>query len=153
VDYDAYARGEAALGWLNATVDLRRASGLSIREAAEALVHEIGGRARQAGLFLPHAKILVASSRGSARLAMTRVEGPATWSGDPDLPAEAELSAIVNARAATEPEALQALVEDAVVAAGRRLGATVAIGRLECFSPPRPVPRHRLADTPSAGGA
>jgi Ni2+-binding GTPase involved in maturation of urease and hydrogenase len=152
VDYDAYARGEAALGWLNAVVELRRASGLGVREAGEALAQEIAERARQDGLFLPHAKVLVASSRGSARLALTRAEGPLTWSGDPDLPREPELSAIVNARAATAPEALQALFEDAAAAAGRRLDATVAIGRLECFSPPPPVPRHRLEGATTASG-
>ena len=152
VDYDAYARGEAALGWLNATLDLRRPTGLGVREAGEALIGELGARARQAAVFLPHAKVLVASSRGSARIALTDAEGAASWSGDPDHPPEEALSAIVNARAAMPPEALRALVEDAVAVAGRRLGAEVVTLRLECFSPPRPVPRHRLADVPPANG-
>ncbi len=145
IDYDAYARGEAALAWLNATVDLRSEVGLGARSVGEALVGEMGERLRQTGLYVPHVKVLVATSEGSARLALTRGEGPARWVGDPDLPAENEVSAIVNARAVTEPAALRALVEDAVGAAGVRLGALVAVSRLECFSPPRPVPRHRLA--------
>jgi Ni2+-binding GTPase involved in maturation of urease and hydrogenase len=153
VDYDAYARGEAALGWLNATLDIRRRTGLGVRQVGEALIDELGARARRGAVFLPHAKILVASSRGSARIAMTHAEAGASWSGDPDLPPETALSAIVNARAAMPPQALRALVEDSVAAAGLRLGAEVATLRLECFSPPRPVPRHRLAEAPPANGA
>jgi Ni2+-binding GTPase involved in maturation of urease and hydrogenase len=147
VDYDTYARGEAALGWLNATLDLHRPPGLALRAAGDALVEEIGVRTRRADVFVPHAKVLVASSRGSARVAMTRAGGPSAWSGDPDLPAEAELSAIVNVRAAMAPGALRALVEDAIGAASRRLEASVAIPRVQCFSPARPVPRYRLEAT------
>jgi Ni2+-binding GTPase involved in maturation of urease and hydrogenase len=144
IDYDVYARGEAALAWLNAIVDFRSAVDLGARSVGEALMGEMGERLRRAGLYVPHVKILVATSEGSARLALTRGEGPARWVGDPDLPAEKEISAIVNARAVTEPEVLRELVEDAAHAAGVRLGASARIGRLESFSPPRPVPRHRL---------
>jgi G3E family GTPase len=145
IDYDAYARGEAALAWLNASVEVRSAAPIPPRPIGEAILAEIRVRARQAELFVPHAKVLVATSQGSARLAFTRVEGPARWEGDPDRPAETELSAIVNARAVAEPDAFRALVEEAVAAAGPSVGVSLAIGRIECFSPPRPVPRHRLA--------
>jgi G3E family GTPase len=144
LDYDSYARGEAALGWLNAAVTLRRPLGLRLRETGEAVLEEIGARARRHGSFLPHAKVLVASSLGSARLSLTRAEGKASWSGDPDLRPEPELSVAINVRAVAEPEALRLLVEEAVAQAGRRLGASVTLDRLESFRPPRPVPRHRL---------
>jgi G3E family GTPase len=145
IDYDAYARGEAALAWLNAAVEVRAQAPIRPRAVSEAVVAEIRQRARSADLFVPHVKVLVATSRGSARLSLTRVKGAARWEGDPDLPVETELSAIVNARAAAGPEAFRALVEDALAAAGRSTGASLAASRLECFSPSRPVPRHRLA--------
>jgi Ni2+-binding GTPase involved in maturation of urease and hydrogenase len=149
IDYDLYARGEAALAWLNAALEIRSETPLGPRVVGEALIAGIATRARQAGLFLPHAKALIATSRGSARLALTGAEAEAHWTGDPDLPAEPELSAILNARAATEPGALRTLVEETVAGAAPRLGAAMTIRRLECFSPPRPVPRHRLAAAPS----
>jgi Ni2+-binding GTPase involved in maturation of urease and hydrogenase len=152
IDYDAYARGEAALAWLNATIDFRAEGGLGARSVGEALVDEIGERLRRASLYVPHVKVLVATSGGSARLALTRGEGPARWVGDPDMAAEDDVSAMVNARAVTEPAALRALVEDAVVAAGASLGASAKMSRLECFSPPRPVPRHRLTSGGSMEG-
>lgn len=152
IDYDAYARGEAALAWLNATVDFAAATGLGARAVGEALMDEMGERLRKAALYVAHVKVLVATSEGSARLALTRGEGPARWVGDPGLPAESEVSVLVNARAVTEPGVLRALVEDAAAAAGVKLGASARIGRLECFSPPRPVPRHRFTAGASAGG-
>jgi Ni2+-binding GTPase involved in maturation of urease and hydrogenase len=115
IDYDAYARGEAALAWLNATIDVRSENAIGPRSIGEEVL-----------------------------------AGPLRWAGDPNLPPETETSAIVNARAAAEPGVLRTLVEDAVAAAGIRLGASVEIGRLECFSPPRPVPRHRLAVSATA---
>jgi Ni2+-binding GTPase involved in maturation of urease and hydrogenase len=150
IDYDAYARGEAALAWLNATIEVRSADAVGPRAIGERLIAEVGAGARAAGLFLPHVKVLVATSRGSARVALTRVDDPFRWAGDPDLAPEREISVIVNARAATEPEVLCGLVEGAAAAAGRRLGASVEIGRLESFSPARPVPRHRLAASETA---
>lgn len=144
LDYDAYARGEAVLAWLNATFDFGKEAGLRARSVGEALASEIAERLRRAGSYVAHVKVLVATSEGSARLALTRGDGTPAWSGDPDLPAEKEVSALVNARVVADPASLRALVESAAGASGMRLGAVVRMGRLECFSPPRPVPRHRL---------
>jgi Ni2+-binding GTPase involved in maturation of urease and hydrogenase len=149
IDYDAYARGEAELAWLNGTFELRSEAGLVVRSAGEALLEELGAEARRRRLFLPHAKALLASSRGSARIALTRAEDRAAWSGDPDLPSETTLSGIVNARAATDPDILRALVEDSWATAGLRLGASIRTLGLDCFRPRRPVPRHRLPASPS----
>src|SRR5262249_22811414 len=93
----------------------------------------------------PHAKVLVATTHGSARLAVTRASDPPRWEGDPDPPPESALTTIVNARAVAEPDAFRALVEEAILIAGRMVGVEVAIERMECFSPARPVPRNRLA--------
>jgi Ni2+-binding GTPase involved in maturation of urease and hydrogenase len=152
IDYDAYARGEAALAWLNAAVEVRATAAISPRAAGEALMGAIRDRARQAGLVVPHVKVLVATTRGSARLAVTRASDPPRWEGDPDLPAEPALTTIVNARAVAQPDAFRALVADAIGAAGRTVGAGFAIERIDCFSPSRPVPRHRL-DGPSGSEA
>jgi Ni2+-binding GTPase involved in maturation of urease and hydrogenase len=145
VDYDRYARGEAALAWLNAALDLRSPRGLVPRSVGEALLGEIAMRVRRAGLFVAHVKTLVATSRGSAQLAFTRADGPSTWSGDPDLPAEEAVSVLLNARVVSDPPVLSALVEEAASAVALRLDAALAILRFECFAPRRPVPRHRLA--------
>ena len=145
VDYDAYARGEAALAWLNASVEVQAPQPVEPRAVGEALVGEIRQRSRRARLLLPHVKTLVAAGGRSARIALTRTEGEARWEGDAELPAATGFEAIVNARAVAQPEAFRTLVEDAVAAAAKGLGASLAIMRLECFSPARPVPRYRFS--------
>jgi hypothetical protein len=152
IDYDAYARGEAALAWLNATVDFRSDGGLRARSVGEGLMDAMQDRLRQAGLYVPHVKVLVATSQGSARLGLTRGDGPARWVGSPELPETKDISVMVNARVVTEPAVLREIVEEAAGAAAACLGALARIGRLECFSPPRPVPRHRLTTAGASSG-
>jgi Ni2+-binding GTPase involved in maturation of urease and hydrogenase len=144
VDYAAYARGEAELAWLNAALDFVRPSGLAPRELGSALGAALAARVRGLGAPLAHAKVLVACSRGAARLSLARAGGDWQWSGDLGLPAEAALSALVNVRMVGEPEALARLVRDAAGEAARSLGAGVVEQRLESFAPEAPVPRHRL---------
>jgi Ni2+-binding GTPase involved in maturation of urease and hydrogenase len=144
VDYAAYARGEALLGWLNAAFSFERGAGLAPRALGEALGARIAAGVRALGSPLAHAKVLVASSRGAARLSLVRAEGEWRWSGDPDLPAEAALSAIVNVRMVADPDALARIVRAAAGEAARSLSASVTVERLESFAPKPPVPRHRL---------
>jgi hypothetical protein len=151
VDYAAYARGEALLGWLNAAFSFERGAALAPRALGGALAASMAAGVRALGSPLAHAKVLVASSQGAARLSLVRAGGEWTWSGDPDLPAETALSAIVNVRMVADPDALASLVRSAAGAAASALSASVTVDRLESFAPRPPVPRHRLrADGASA---
>lgn len=144
VDYEAYARGEAALGWLNATLEVRANVAVAPRELGLALLAGLSAGAERRRIALPHAKVLVASAEGSARVAVTSTSARPQWSGRAELGPARELSAIVNARAGTDPDTLATLVRDAVRTAGERLSARIHERHFECFSPKPPVPRHRL---------
>ena len=151
VDYEAYARGEAALAWLNATLDVaaRGPGAIEPRALGDALLASLGESARRQEMALAHAKVLIATSEGSARVAVTSAAARPEWSGDAGLGPARELSVIVNARAGTEPDALAAIVRAAAASAGDLLGLRLSERRFECFSPSRPVPQHRLAATTS----
>jgi Ni2+-binding GTPase involved in maturation of urease and hydrogenase len=144
VDYAAYARGEARLGWLNAALSFERGAGLAPRALGEALGASIAAGVRGLASPLAHVKVLVASSQGAARLSLVRADGEWEWSGDPGLPAETALSAIVNVRMVADPDSLARLVRHAAGDAARSLSASVVVDRLESFAPKPPVPRHRL---------
>jgi Ni2+-binding GTPase involved in maturation of urease and hydrogenase len=144
VDYAAYARGEALLGWLNAAFSFKLGKGVGLRALGDALGARIAAGVRGLGSPLAHAKVLVASSQGAARLSLVSADGEWQWSGDPDLPAEAALSAIVNVRMVCDPDALARLVRDAAAETALSLSVSVAEDRLESFAPKPPVPRHRL---------
>jgi Ni2+-binding GTPase involved in maturation of urease and hydrogenase len=149
VDYEAYARGEAALGWLNATLDARGARAVEPRALGDALLTSLGEGARRQGMPLAHAKVLIASSEGSARVAVTSAAARPQWSGDAALGPARELSVIVNARAGGEPDRLAAMVRAAVASAGTLLDLELSERHFECFRPSPPVPRHRFPATTS----
>src|SRR5260221_9184878 len=147
VDYAAYARGEAALAWLNATLDARATRAIEPRALGDALLAGLGEGARRQEMALAHAKVLIASSEGSARVAITSNAAKPQWSGNALLGPARELSVIVNARAGTEPDCLAATVRAAVASVGHLLGIELSERHFECFRPPPPVPRHRFSAT------
>ena len=147
VDYEAYARGEAALAWLNATLDARSPVAIEPRALGDALLAGLGEGARRQDMALAHAKVLIASAEGSARVAITSAAARPQWSGDAALGPARELSLIVNARAGTEPRALAAVVRAAVASAGDLLGLELSERHFECFRPPPPVPQYRFPAT------
>jgi Ni2+-binding GTPase involved in maturation of urease and hydrogenase len=144
VDYEAYARGEAALAWLNASLDARGPGAIEPRALGDALLAGLGEGARGQEMALAHAKVLIASSEGSARVAVTSAAARPQWSGDAALRPARELSVIVNVRAGTRPPALAAVVRAAVASAADLLGLDLLERHFECFRPPPPVPRHRF---------
>ncbi|MFI5006577.1 MAG: GTP-binding protein [Solirubrobacterales bacterium] len=146
VDYEAYARGEAALAWLNATLDgsARGPRAIEPRALGDALLSSLGKGAGRLGMALAHAKVLIATAEGSARVAITSAGATPEWSGATALPAARELTVIVNARAGTGPKTMTAIVRAAAASAGDLLGLELSERHFECFSPSRPVPQHRF---------
>ena len=147
VDYAAYARGEAALAWLNASLDARGPGAIEPRALGDALLAGLGEGARRQKMALAHAKVLIASAEGSARVAITSAAARPQWSGDAALGPARELSVIVNARAGAAPRKLAAIVRAAVASAGDLLGLELSERHFECFRPSPPVPRHRFPAT------
>jgi Ni2+-binding GTPase involved in maturation of urease and hydrogenase len=144
VDYTEYARGEAALAWLNLTLDAGSPVAIPPRELALALLSGLSEGARALKVALAHAKVLIASGQGCVRAALTSTIASPQWSSDTVLDPARELTAIVNARAGTAPDTLAALVRDAVATAGERVGAELHERHFECFRPKPPVPQHRF---------
>jgi Ni2+-binding GTPase involved in maturation of urease and hydrogenase len=143
VDYVVYAEAEAALGWLNATVDVSAAHDVLPVELGEWLVESIRRRSVDAGAAIAHLKVLVATGDGSDRIALTDNAGFARWSGAARLGPARDVSLIVNARVRTSPETLERLVRESVADAAGRFGAGALVQHLESFSPDPPRPVHR----------
>lgn len=140
VDYDTYAAGEAALGWLNASVEAEGAAdwagflpGLLSRLAAAIAANGGGPPA--------HAKVMLRS--GSLVLVANLVSGRSTAecreivTGAPD--GLARLT--VNVRAPIDPAGLRAALT--AVLAGLP-GIAARVKTIRSFAPGRPVPVHRV---------
>lgn len=131
VDYDIYAAGEAALGWLNATVDLH---GGNWEAVLPRLMQSIDLRG------IAHLKCLLKSG------GLVLVANSVTGRIEPDLrclvsgASTRDARVIVNARIACRPEELRQAVEGAIAS----LGLDGQVKGIRAFSPARPVPKHRI---------
>ena len=149
VDYDVYAEGEALLGWLNATVQLARASGFDANRALEVLARRVQGALHEAGGEIAHLKMTFSSEGGLGELAvinLVRSDFVPELSQTLDAPVAAG-QVIVNLRAEAAPETLRGAVEAALAALSAELPRLeVKLEHLEYFRPGKPTPTHRLVE-------
>jgi G3E family GTPase len=153
VDYDKYAEGEAALGWLNCTVKLLRRSpgegGLRTaaadwREFCADFIEGVRKGLRGRAAEIAHLKLLLNTACGSLQANLTSSRGEPLFQGTvQDAPREALL--IVNARVRAEPEELQSVIERALASSPQK-DVTVEILTVASFKPGRPQPTHRYSD-------
>ena len=131
VDYDTYAAGEAALGWLNATVELRGGDWETVLPRLMQAIN-LRGIAHLKCLLRSGALVLVANSvTGRPAPHQRRLAA-----GAPTLDARV----IVNARIACPPAELRQAVEAAIAT----VGLDGRVKSIRAFSPGRPVPIHRI---------
>ena len=147
VDYDVYAEGEALLGWLNATVDLKSDTAFDgnafLKTIASAMQQQLSAK----GAEIAHLKMTLdpASPLGDlAVINLVRNDYVAELSQQLQDPLDAG-QLIINIRAETPPETLREAVELAL----KRCGAvhpevTAKVEHLEFFQPGRPQPTHRF---------
>ncbi len=155
IDYDRYGEGEALLGWLNATVEIKADSGLDEfdgNELLQSLAASLKEKLELAGAEVAHLKMTLTPAGDPYEIAaINLVRGDST----PELshrlyePLE-DGELLLNIRAEVDPDTL----EEAATAA---LESEIAIARallfriahLEHFRPGMPVPTHRMtAETP-----
>lgn len=139
IDYDRYAKGEAVLGWLNATVSL---SGKNIdwnsftRNFGKSIAEEFDSR----NLTVGHVKLIV--EKGDDYMVANLTGRSDTlhfrWSAGTGDSAEM----IVNARVEMPPADLEKLFRD-TLARSANGNISARIDRLRCISPGYPNPTYR----------
>ncbi|MDB4798046.1 cobalamin biosynthesis protein P47K [Verrucomicrobia bacterium] len=147
IDYDTYAEGEALLGWLNATIEVRHQSDSDGNELVREIANRLQDRLRQAGAEIAHLKMTLTPDGGLGDLAVVNVVRndivPELGQRLDDLMQNGQL--ILNLRAESDPEALESLVRETfdAVALANQNGLVLKIDDLERFRPGRPEPTHR----------
>lgn len=147
VDYEEYADGEALLGWLNATVDVRSQAAFDGNDLLQRLAGEVQSRLHSADAEVAHFKMTLAPDEDGSDLAvanLVRGDAAAELSHRLNDPLDAgEL--ILNLRAEADPELLKATVLAALDAVAGNFSVTCEVEHLEHFRPGKPTPTHRLA--------
>ncbi|MEC4015436.1 GTP-binding protein [Streptomyces sp. H27-D2] len=146
VDYDRYAAAEAQLAWMNQALDLTaEGNGFDATVWARTVLQELSAWAAARQAVIGHAKLTVELREGDfAKLSLTEAGAEPTLDRSADATAPVG-KAVVNARVACEPAALDQAVTEAVAAADRVAGVASSATAPVSFKPSYPRPVHRLA--------
>jgi hypothetical protein len=145
VDYDVYAAGEAELGWLNCQIVATSDSSFDLDTLLLDLVARLHVRLVASESESAHVKA-IGMSDGTYAVAnlVSNQSGPELSLASRSRVTTANL--VLNARVATDPQALEAVVREEVAAACAAVDSNHTITNLQSFRPGRPVPTHRLAN-------
>jgi len=144
IDYDTYAKGEAVLGWLNATVRLVGSPQFDALQFAKALMSELQTAINARNAEVAHLKFLLTSGTQMLRGHLTKADAEPNFIGELDEVNEATL--VLNARVALSPEALGGIATQAILMAAKTVNADAEILSLQSFSPPYPRPPYRVSE-------
>jgi G3E family GTPase len=145
IDYDTYAEGEAEMGWLNSSVHVAAAQPFALDEFLVDLVQRLQEGLKPAGGEVAHLKVI---GLGETAFAVANLISSAT-PPELSLPSRGQVrdvDVIVNARVAIDPAVLEAMVQQAVMAACAARGATPEFRQTQSLRPGRPTPTHRYSD-------
>ena len=141
VDYELYAEGEALLGWLNATIQVKGATPFDADTILKGLANEMQ---RTLTGEIAHLKMTLSPDSGLGDVAainLVRSDFVPELSLRLEEPIDSA-QVILNCRAEASPEAIRDALNEAV-AAIQRDGVTAKVEHLEFFRPGKPEPTHR----------
>jgi hypothetical protein len=141
IDYEQYARAEAALAWLNLTATLQSRLPISPAMLLGPLLDGIDAGLTARGIPLVHLKATDDSPEGLLKAAICGNGQEPSLQGALDASPVRRHHLRVNLRAVGEP----GLVKEIVVRRLRKLGAEIADLSVACFSPSRPEPEKRMS--------
>jgi CobW/HypB/UreG, nucleotide-binding domain len=144
IDYEQYARAEAALAWLNLSFTLEPAVPTSPALTIGPFFDGLHDGLTEAGISIAHLKAFDRSPTGWLKVAVcANGEEPAV-EGNLDASPAARHELLVNLRAKSDPVHVRALVEEQL----QRLEGTKLDLHLNCFSPAPPKPERRVTRAP-----
>ncbi|HEX6736907.1 MAG TPA: GTP-binding protein [Vicinamibacteria bacterium] len=148
LDYDLYAEGEAKLGWLNASLEVKAASGFDGNLLLRDLAARLQRALEEAEVEVAHLKAVLTPSEEGPDLAvlnLVRGDGVPEMSHTLAEPLrEGEL--LLNLRAEGDPELLERVVREALEVPGAEPSVRFRVEHLDRFRPARPAPVHRMAE-------
>jgi hypothetical protein len=148
VDYRTYAEGEALLGWLNCTVNVRSSVEFNGNELLREISGQLQTRLENEGAEIAHLKMTLSPDSGLgdiAAISLVRND----FVPELSLTLADEISSgqlIINLRAEALPATLKKSTEQALSAIqASRPELRLTMEHLEHFQPGEPRPTHRFA--------
>ena len=141
IDYQKYARAEAALGWLNWSATVNVEPALSPAILIGPWLDHLQQSLTSAHAQIAHLKIFDQTPSSYLKAALTSNTGDPSVTGDLTASPEREHSIRLNLRAVIDPKPLRALFSQTLT----QLPGQKTHEHLQCFSPAPPQPQHRYA--------
>ncbi|HWB06616.1 MAG TPA: GTP-binding protein [Verrucomicrobiales bacterium] len=146
VDYALYGEGEAMLGWLNGTANVK-GDDFDGNAFLLDLATSIQKNLSESGADVAHLKMVISPDSEPYELAacnLTRQEGMPELSHRLVDPLD-DATLLINCRAAGDPELLRDAVAAALDETAAKFDVGVEQGPLDYFKPGQPNPEHRVA--------
>jgi len=143
IDYAEYAAAEAALGWLNATMQIHATRPFSMVAWLPAAALQWAQLCAQHDGWIAHVKVAAESAAGLGKVSLTADGSAPHWDAWPSEQMVADARVVLNARVALHPESLAAVF----VAWQAALPAwmTVTVLHQDVFAPAPPQPTFRMS--------
>ena len=144
MDYARYGKGEALLGWLNATIAFDGQRKIEGAALLHTLVHAVTEGLQREGISIAHFKMILHADDGSSlRVQVTRDGEKPQFAGGLDAETRGG-KLLINLRAEGDPELLAATVREGL---GRTLEEVPhTVEAFAHFRPGQPRPTHRVAE-------
>jgi Ni2+-binding GTPase involved in maturation of urease and hydrogenase len=144
IDYDTYADGEALLGWVNVTVQIRSEFSFVGNQFLTELMTDMQMGLKTCDAEIAHLKATLTPDAGTDLAVMNLVRTDGRIEASHELRDELKSGElIINLRAEAEPDRLKTVVIEAVEVLTEKWGLMAKFEHLEAFRPGRPVPTHR----------
>ncbi|MDA7524153.1 cobalamin biosynthesis protein P47K [Verrucomicrobia bacterium] len=149
VDYELYAEGEALLGWLNATVELKSSAAFNGNEWIKNIALELQQQLKSTNAEVAHLKMTLSPDKGLGEIAVINLVRndfiPELSQELPEGITEGQL--IINLRAEANPTLLkQAVIEAIQQMKTDHPEVKGTLDHVEHFRPGKPEPTHRLTE-------
>lgn len=147
IDYERYARAEAALAWLNCGATVNLDPPLSPALLIGPLLDDLRTALTADGLCIVHLKLSDHSPSGYLKASIVNNGEEPLVQGMLDAsPAELH-QLLLNVRAEGDPVTLRRIVQEQLA----KLPGEIEFGNMQCFSPAPPQPEHRMASVAAEG--
>lgn len=144
IDYDKYARAEAALGWLNTFALLTKNEKFDANEILTDIVNGIKERVKAQNSEIAHLKVYAVSSLDYAKMGVTNTDEQVAVNRLLQFKSD-KINLIINARVEIAPDVLQKVTEETVDSVCAKYGIIASDMKTESFAPSYPTPKYRMA--------
>jgi hypothetical protein len=142
IDYEQYARAEAALAWLNLEVEIHPVQAQSSAMILGPLLDDLDRDFTAAHISIVHLKAIMNSPAGFLKAAVCANGEEPQVEGMLDASPALRHRLLLNLRAVGEAEQVRNIVERNL----RALDVPLVDLRVDCFHPAPPNPEHRIAE-------